>query len=172
MGSPLPSLASASPSIDGTAWMTEPPHTFHSGIRWFYTFSAGREPDLGICWQLRPSVPLPGIQGGRFPLTCSPLSQGSPLLTHILTSPVVESISFWVATPGSRFCLRVQAGLQMNTLHTQNAIESLLRGFPGGTVVKNPPANAGGHGFKPCSGEIPHAAEQLSPCTTTTEPAL
>ena len=29
-----------------------------------------------------------------------------------------------------------------------------------------------GHGFKPWSGKIPHAAEQLSPCTTTTEPAL
>ena len=45
-------------------------------------------------------------------------------------------------------------------------------GFPGGTVVKNPPANAGDYGFEPWSGRIPHAAEQLSPCTPTTEPAL
>ena len=29
-----------------------------------------------------------------------------------------------------------------------------------------------GHGFDPCSGKIPRAAEQLSPCATTTEPAL
>ena len=29
-----------------------------------------------------------------------------------------------------------------------------------------------GHGFKPWSRKIPHAAEQLNPCTTTTEPAL
>ena len=29
-----------------------------------------------------------------------------------------------------------------------------------------------GHGFEPWSGKIPHAVEQLSPCTTTTEPAL
>ena len=29
-----------------------------------------------------------------------------------------------------------------------------------------------GHGFKPWSGKIPHAAEQLSPCATTAEPAL
>ena len=29
-----------------------------------------------------------------------------------------------------------------------------------------------GHGFEPWSRKIPHAAEQLSPCTTTTEPAL
>ena len=28
-----------------------------------------------------------------------------------------------------------------------------------------------GHGFEPWSGGIPHAAEQLSPCATTTEPA-
>ena len=44
--------------------------------------------------------------------------------------------------------------------------------FPGGPVVKNPPANAGGQGFDPWSGKMPHAAEQLSPCATTTEPAL
>ena len=41
------------------------------------------------------------------------------------------------------------------------------KGFPGGAVVKNPPANAGDMG-----GKIPHAVEQLSPCTATTEPAL
>ena len=29
-----------------------------------------------------------------------------------------------------------------------------------------------GHEVKPWSGKIPHAAEQLSPCATTTEPAL
>ena len=43
--------------------------------------------------------------------------------------------------------------------------------FPGGTVVKNPPANAGNTG-SPWSGKIPHAMEQLSLCTTTTEPVL
>ena len=46
-----------------------------------------------------------------------------------------------------------------------------MSGFPGGAVVENLPANAGGHGFKPWSGKIPHAAEQLSPWATTTEPA-
>ena len=38
--------------------------------------------------------------------------------------------------------------------------KTLLWGFPGGAVVKNPPANAG---FKPWSRKIPHPAEQLSP---------
>ena len=47
-----------------------------------------------------------------------------------------------------------------------------LVGFPGGAVVKNPPANAKGHRFEPWSGKIPHAAEQLSPYATATEPAL
>ena len=47
-----------------------------------------------------------------------------------------------------------------------------FQGFPGGTVVKNLPANAGDMGSIPWSRKIPHAMEQLSPCTTTTEPAL
>ena len=29
-----------------------------------------------------------------------------------------------------------------------------------------------GHGFRPWSGRIPHAAEQLGPCATTAEPVL
>jgi len=41
--------------------------------------------------------------------------------------------------------------------------------FPGGPVVKNPPANAGDTGFDPWSRKIPHAAGQQCPCTTTTE---
>ena len=44
-------------------------------------------------------------------------------------------------------------------------------GFPGGTVVKNLPANAADTGSSPRSRKIPHAAEQLSPCATA-EPAL
>ncbi|XP_054947228.1 uncharacterized protein [Physeter macrocephalus] len=48
-------------------------------------------------------------------------------------------------------------------------------GFPGGAVVKNPPAIARVHvepWFEPRSRKIPHAAEQLSPRATTTEPVL
>ena len=47
-----------------------------------------------------------------------------------------------------------------------------VEGFPGGAVVKSLPANAGDHGFEPWSRKIPHAAGQLSPCATATEPAL
>ena len=46
-------------------------------------------------------------------------------------------------------------------------------GFPGGSVVKNLPANAGDMGLIPgWSWNIPHATEQLSPCTTATEPVI
>ena len=40
--------------------------------------------------------------------------------------------------------------------------------FPGGSVVKNPPADAGDTGS--ISG--PGRSHMLSPCTTTTEPEL
>ena len=47
------------------------------------------------------------------------------------------------------------------------------RDLPGGPVVKNPPSNAGDAGSIPGRGtKIPHAAEQLSPCATSTEPVL
>ena len=51
------------------------------------------------------------------------------------------------------------------------SLKSIFRGFPGGAVVENLPANAGDTGSEPWSGRIPHAAEQLGPCATTTEPA-
>ena len=39
------------------------------------------------------------------------------------------------------------------------------RDFPGGPVVKDPPASAGDiHEFSAWSRKIPHEAEQLSPC--------
>ena len=45
------------------------------------------------------------------------------------------------------------------------------RGFPGGLVVKNLPANAEDVGsFNPWPRKILHAVGHLSPCTTTTEP--
>ena len=41
--------------------------------------------------------------------------------------------------------------------------------FPGGPVVKSPPASAGDVGSDPWSGKSPHAMEQLSPHSTSTE---
>ena len=47
-----------------------------------------------------------------------------------------------------------------------------LKDFPGGSVVKNLPANCRGHRFSPWFGKISHAVGQLNPCATTTEPVL
>ena len=60
----------------------------------------------------------------------------------------------------------------MQTIVSESGFKNYFRDFPGGAVVKNPPAIAGGHEFDPWSGKIPHAMEQLSPCPTATEPAL
>ena len=52
-----------------------------------------------------------------------------------------------------------------------NVRKTKPQGFPGGAVVGSLPANAGDTGSSPGLGKIPHAAEQLSPWATTTEPA-
>ena len=49
--------------------------------------------------------------------------------------------------------------------------EEVSQGFPGGAVVENLPVSAGDTVSSPGSGRIPHAAEQLGPWATTTEPA-
>ena len=64
-------------------------------------------------------------------------------------------------------------------LHTQGptmfgnrVFKEVLKGLPCGPVVKNSPFEAGNVGLIPGPGiKIPHAAGQLSPCSTTTEPA-
>ena len=48
-------------------------------------------------------------------------------------------------------------------------IKKVKENFPGGPLVKNPPANAGHIGLIPDPGRSPHASEQLSPCATTAE---
>ena len=50
-------------------------------------------------------------------------------------------------------------------------MEKIMRDFPGGPVVKNPPRIAGEAGLTPGRGtKIPHAAEQLGPLATPREP--
>ena len=45
-----------------------------------------------------------------------------------------------------------------------------FRDFPGGSMVKNPPCNAGDVGSIPGQGtKVPHARGRLSPSATTTE---
>ena len=51
-----------------------------------------------------------------------------------------------------------------------STVKRQILDFPGGPVVKNPPANAGDMGFDPWSRKFPHAMGQLSLEATTTEP--
>ena len=56
---------------------------------------------------------------------------------------------------------------------TTAAPRALQRGCPGGPVVKNLPVNAENMDrFNSWSGKIPRAMEQLSLCSTITEPVL
>ena len=57
-----------------------------------------------------------------------------------------------------------QAG--WNTLWTLG-VKNLGRDFPGGAVVKNPPANAGDTDLSPGAGRFHMPQSDLSPCTTT-----
>ena len=59
----------------------------------------------------------------------------------------------------------------LNILKIKNLIKEAPRDFTGGPMLKNPPSNAGDVGSIPDQGtKIPHAAGQLSPRATTTEP--
>ena len=50
-------------------------------------------------------------------------------------------------------------------------LQEWTKGFPGVSVIKNPPAIAGDTGLSLIQ-KIPQAEEQLSLCATTTEPVL
>ena len=52
----------------------------------------------------------------------------------------------------------------MSGLLTSSELCKSPLGFPGGSVVENPPANAGDE-FNPWSGKIPQAEGQISLCT-------
>ena len=67
-----------------------------------------------------------------------------------------------------------QPALSYLYLNTSWVIETNLHveDLAGGSVVKNLSAQCRRHGFNSWSGKIPHAAEQLSPCATITEPVL
>ena len=76
-----------------------------------------------------------------------------------------------------KYCSRIGPSIyrKQTKLRTFNHQENYLkkinfRGFSRGSVVKNPPANAGGTGLISDLGRSQSCAEQLSLCTTNTEP--
>ena len=92
-----------------------------------------------------------------------------PCTPSIVTGIIPASKTPVLLSPKSKLLSNLQISwdppFSSDTLYDKDT----MRDFPGGAVVKNLPANARGHGFQPWSGKIPHAAEQLSLCTTTTE---
>ena len=66
-------------------------------------------------------------------------------------------------------CVRAPRSEEKSVLEKQQEVQ--CGDFPGGPVVKNLPCNAVDTGLIPGRGtKIPHAMEQLSPLTATTEP--
>ena len=59
--------------------------------------------------------------------------------------------------------------LQLTILYC--TLKNMLRGFPWWCSGWESACQCRAHGFEPWSGKIPHAAEQLGPWATTTEPA-
>ena len=65
-------------------------------------------------------------------------------------------------------CKSIGRSLNVTELHTS---KRHFGGFPGGSVVKNLPANAGDTGSFPGLGRS-HMPRQLSPCASAVEPVL
>ena len=59
--------------------------------------------------------------------------------------------------------------ISIDTYHIKNENRDIL-GFPWWRSGWESACQCGGHGFEPWSGKIPHAAEQLGPWATITEP--
>ena len=122
---------------------------------------------------------------------CAPwtlLLSAATLLPTVCCRPWIQALSregpggAWAHTPHSH------QGSQHPSLDDENievgyairftdcimeffAKEKMTGGFPGGSVVKNLPANSG-DGFDPWSGKNAHATEEPRSCSPTTEPVL
>ena len=88
---------------------------------------------------------------------------------HIASFPPQAPESFPAFLPTVREAQKKLTPL--GTTLNQQETKVSGQGFPGGLVIKNPPATAGDW-FDPWSGKIPHAVEQLSPRITTIKPGL
>ena len=102
-----------------------------------------------------------GKRGPLFIMVCGPLSVAASLVAeHRLQTHRLSSC-------GSR----AQLLCGMWDL-PRPGLEPVSPALAGRFSTTAPPGKPRGHGFEPWSRKIPHAAEQLSPCATTTEPAL
>ena len=91
--------------------------------------------------------------------------RGQGSVTHQVLSQSYKIQDQVLGTYSTMLCLQLTIlGCALNTL---------LEDFPGGPVVKNPPAHTGDTGSIPGLGtKIPHAAGQLSLCSRARKPQL
>jgi len=68
----------------------------------------------------------------------------------------------------------VLVGSRIHSMFSEKtSLRAVSGDFPGGLVVKNPSSSAGDVGSIPGQGtRIPHATEQVSPCTATEEACI
>ena len=85
-----------------------------------------------------------------------------------MTPSITESKKLLIINSPGRF--KMQHNL-IKALRRPAIKNNCFRGFPGGSVVKNLPANAGDM-VQSLLWEDSHATEQLSPCAPPTEPVL
>ena len=110
------------------------------------------------------------------PMDCSP--QGSSVHVDFLGKNPVVGYYFLLqgifptqgSNPGLPNCRQIL--YQLSHQGSQINITGKQTGLPWWLSGKRLACQCRRHGFDPWSGKIPHAAKQLSPCTTTFEPVL
>ena len=94
----------------------------------------------------------------RRPIWCGILIAGEAVCTQ------------WWRVDGKPLCCSFSVAANLKLLQSSSKKE--YRGLPWGLSGKESACQCKRHGFDSWSQKIPHASEQLSPCTTTTEPVL
>ena len=122
----------------------------------------------------------PRPAGGQArPLSCPPHNpsfvSGTEAPSHCLSPGTVGNFpwDYWVSKSYRIF--ENSFSYQITNVYSSlrpvsTYVKKILQGLPWWHSGLESACQCRGHGFEPWSGKIPHAAEQLSPCTTTTEP--
>ena len=88
-------------------------------------------------------------------------SPGKPLRTNQMENACCSPLTLSIYTHSIKSCI----------YGYKQFIKNMWRGLPWWRSGWESACQCRGHGFEPWSGRIPHAAEQLDPWATTTEPA-
>ena len=92
--------------------------------------------------------------------------------TQPIISPVINCNHKYNSSSASSASLLFKLRVVLGTSRMCRWCHKWRQGLPWWLSGKESACQCRRLGFDPWSGNIPHAAEQLSPCTTTTEPVL